>query len=117
MGVTEEALYQAKKHGKVIYNFNLFEEEFDSPACHVLGPAVETLPLLYNMMLQVAGRPRMYFYPIQHSQSTNDISDDAIATNIRYGIPPKIIDGIMDQERRRSALTSNLNMNLSNYLL
>lgn len=55
VGITAEALEVARKSKKLIYNFNIFPEKFDSPAFSVVGKAEETLPALYNRMLVLAG--------------------------------------------------------------
>jgi len=64
VGITEEALFQAQRGRKPLYNFNIYEEDFDG-MCNIVGPAEVTLPLLQQfMMLQVnclMQRPQLWY--------------------------------------------------------
>jgi len=67
VGITMHALKIAKKFGKMVFNFNLYEEDgmhqkIPQHLAHILGPAEKTLPLLVEKVSKLAGRPRLWFY-------------------------------------------------------
>lgn len=75
VGVTAEAIDIAEKGKKIVFNFNLAEEHFDCETYNIIGKSEETLPRLYNFMMILAGKPRLYFYPVSEGQNS-------------YAIPP-----------------------------
>jgi NAD-dependent SIR2 family protein deacetylase len=76
VGITAEAITLAKKYRKSVYNFNLRanNDPLNGADCwgasismfNVLGSCEVTLPSLYNYMFALAGKPRMYFYPVSN---------------------------------------------------
>jgi hypothetical protein len=92
VGVTAEAITVAEKYKKTVYNFNLAPEDFHTETYNILGRAEETLPLLYNVTLMRAGKPRLYFYPLTSSNEEN--------AKVRYAIPPRMIEGTAYKRQR-----------------
>mmetsp|Transcript_20574 Transcript_20574/g.28868 ORF Transcript_20574/g.28868 Transcript_20574/m.28868 type:complete len:359 (-) Transcript_20574:96-1172(-) len=84
VGVTAESLNIAKKDSKWVYNFNMVEDELGCGAVNITGKAEETLPELYNYMWILAGKPRMFFYPLPSYGITQN--------SRKYGMPPKMIN-------------------------
>lgn len=64
VGVTCDALEHAELYKKTMYNFNLVAENSIPKMRNILGRSEETLPMLSNYIYHLAGKPRMYFYPL-----------------------------------------------------
>jgi len=101
VGVTYEALSVAEKEKKTVYNFNLTEDTFETEAYNILGRSEETLPMLYNAMLMLAGKPRMFFYPVQKEEGEKKPEEQQ--ERVRFAFPPRMYDstGFMTSPKRQ----------------
>jgi len=81
VGITQNALDVAKRKGKTVYNFNLFEEAVGTCVNmnHVLGKSEQTLPKLAKKLHLLHSRPRLW-YPIQSTFARLEDSNSSDVT-------------------------------------